>query len=39
MGRPRPGLTISVVIGVPYRHADVDDLIRNGLGTAIGYGA
>lgn len=32
-------LTISIAIGVPYRHADVDDLILNGLGTAIGYGA
>ena len=31
-------LAISVAIGVPYRHADVDDVILNGLGTAIGYG-
>ena len=31
-------LTISIAIGVPYRHADVDDVILNGLGTAIGYG-
>jgi glycopeptide antibiotics resistance protein len=32
-------LAISIVIGVPYRHADVDDVILNGLGTAIGYAA
>ena len=31
-------LAISIVVGVPYRHADVDDLILNGLGTAMGYG-
>ena len=31
-------LAISIAIGIPYRHADVDDLILNGLGTAIGYG-
>jgi glycopeptide antibiotics resistance protein len=31
-------LAISVVVGIPYRHADVDDVILNGLGTAIGYG-
>jgi glycopeptide antibiotics resistance protein len=31
-------LAISVAIGVPYRHADLDDVILNGLGTAIGYG-
>ena len=30
-------LAISIAIGVPYRHADVDDVILNGLGTAIGY--
>ena len=32
-------LAISVAIGVPYRHADIDDIILNGAGTAIGYGA
>jgi len=31
-------LAISVAIGIPYRHADIDDVILNGLGTAIGYG-
>jgi glycopeptide antibiotics resistance protein len=31
-------LAVSIAIGVPYRHADVDDVILNGLGTAIGYG-
>jgi glycopeptide antibiotics resistance protein len=31
-------LATSVAIGFPYRHADVDDVILNGLGTAIGYG-
>lgn len=32
-------LAISIAAGFPYRRADVDDLILNGLGTAIGYGA
>jgi glycopeptide antibiotics resistance protein len=32
-------LAVSIAIGIPYRHADVDDVILNGLGTAIGYGA
>jgi glycopeptide antibiotics resistance protein len=32
-------LAISISIGVTYRRADVDDVILNGLGTAIGYAA
>jgi glycopeptide antibiotics resistance protein len=32
-------LAISIAVGVPYRRADVDDVILNGLGTAIGYAA
>jgi glycopeptide antibiotics resistance protein len=32
-------LAISVSVGIPYRHADVDDLILNGFGTATGYAA
>jgi glycopeptide antibiotics resistance protein len=32
-------LAVSIAVGIPYRRADVDDLILNGLGTAIGYGA
>jgi glycopeptide antibiotics resistance protein len=32
-------LAISIAVGVSYRRADVDDVILNGLGTAIGYGA
>ncbi len=38
MGIELSQLAISIAIGVPYRHADVDDVILNGLGTAIGYG-
>jgi|tagenome__1003787_1003787.scaffolds.fasta_scaffold20634999_2 glycopeptide antibiotics resistance protein len=30
-------LAISIAVGVPYRRADVDDLLLNGAGTAIGY--
>jgi glycopeptide antibiotics resistance protein len=32
-------LAISIAVGIPYRRADVDDVILNGLGTAFGYAA
>ena len=31
-------LGLSVLIGAPYRVADVDDIIINVLGVALGYG-
>jgi glycopeptide antibiotics resistance protein len=31
-------VTLSLLIGAPYRVADVDDVIINVLGVALGYG-